>query len=222
MQSTMTTNKFLKIVVSPQAYLNLLYLLAAFPLGVFYFVFLVSGLSLGISLVIVWIGLPILVLVGAIWWLMARFEYSMANQVLKEDLYSISIPPNENLDLVARFKLYFTNPFTWKSLLYLFIKFPLGIATFTILATLVSLTIMLIGMPVITQVLGDLNTSISLGPALPEWQVDSLADAMLCTLIGVLIWPVTLHVINGMTWLHAKLARLLLNSEPLGFLPENL
>ena len=32
--------RFFKVAVHPRAYLNLAYLLAAFPLGVFYFVFL--------------------------------------------------------------------------------------------------------------------------------------------------------------------------------------
>jgi len=50
---------FFKVIVSGQAYLNLFYLLVAFPLGVFYFVFLVSGLSAGVSLAIIWVGIPI-------------------------------------------------------------------------------------------------------------------------------------------------------------------
>jgi hypothetical protein len=48
-----TTFRFFKIIGRGQAYINLFYLLAAFPLGVFYFVFLASGLSAGISLLIV-------------------------------------------------------------------------------------------------------------------------------------------------------------------------
>ncbi|MCK5645321.1 MAG: sensor domain-containing protein, partial [Anaerolineales bacterium] len=70
--------RFFKVVLSKQAYLNLLYLLAAFPLGIFYFVFLISGLSTGISLVIIWVGIPILLLVGIAWWGLANLERIMA------------------------------------------------------------------------------------------------------------------------------------------------
>ena len=62
------------VVVRLQTYLNLLYLFIAFPLGLAYFIFLVTGLSVGISLVIIWVGLPILLFMLAAWWVLAIFE----------------------------------------------------------------------------------------------------------------------------------------------------
>ncbi len=55
----------------PQTYLNLLYLLLAFPLGLAYFVFLVTGLSLGFGLIITLAGIPILVLMLVAIWALA-------------------------------------------------------------------------------------------------------------------------------------------------------
>src|SRR4051794_1798959 len=43
-----------------QSYLNLLYLLAAFPLGLVYFILLITLLSAGFSTVLVLIGIPLL------------------------------------------------------------------------------------------------------------------------------------------------------------------
>jgi hypothetical protein len=86
-----------------QAYLNLFYILVAFPLGVFYFVFLVSGLSTGISLLIVWAGIPILVLVGVGWWVLANFERLMAIYWLKEDVGEMGSPSKEGTDTWTRF-----------------------------------------------------------------------------------------------------------------------
>ena len=60
--------RFFRVMANGQCYLSMIYLLASFPLGVFYFVFLVSGLSLGISLVIIWVGIPILLIVGIVIW----------------------------------------------------------------------------------------------------------------------------------------------------------
>jgi hypothetical protein len=214
MKKHMSVSQFLKIIVSPQAYLNFLYLVATFPLGILYFVFLISGLSIGLSLVIVWIGIPILILVAASWWVLGKFEYSLTNHVLKEKLHPIYLPSQENSNLWTRFKIYFENPFTWKSLIYLMMKFPLGLATFTIMIVLVSLTVALVGMPAIYS--GGLDISIYLGHALPVWQVDNFLKALFCSLIGLFLWPVTLHTLNGLAWLHAKLARLLLNSQPFG------
>jgi len=204
--------KFFRVMSSGQAYLNLLYVLAAFPLGLFYFVYLVSGLSLGISLSIIWVGVPLLLLVGAGWWIMARFERYLAIHLLKEDIPEMALPVKPNDDLWMRFKAYFTNPVTWKSLLYLFIKFPLGLATFVALAVLVSLTLGLLSMPFTYQQM-DLFQGISFG--LGVWQIDSLLDTLLAALVGFMLWPVTLHVTNGFAWGYASLSKLMLGTDPI-------
>ncbi|MGD0998741.1 MAG: sensor domain-containing protein, partial [Thermoleophilia bacterium] len=74
--------RFFGIVVRPQSWLNLLYLGLAFPLGLFYFVFLTVCLSVGISLVIIWVGIFILGLTAACWWAFAAFERSLADGLL--------------------------------------------------------------------------------------------------------------------------------------------
>jgi hypothetical protein len=213
-----TVGRFFRVMVSGQTYLNLIYLGAAFPLGVFYFVFLVSGLSTGISLAIIWVGIPILLLIGVAWWVLASFERFMAINLLKEDIPAIARPSHEGADLWSRFKEYFANPVTWKSLLYLFLKFPLGITTFIILVTLVSLTLAFLSMPFTYEYLQFFQGGISFGPGLPIWQIDSLNDALLGALIGVMLWPVTLHVTNGLAFVHAKFARLMLGAGSMNIL----
>jgi hypothetical protein len=211
-----TVGQFFRIMGSGQAYLNLIYLGAAFPLGIFYFVFLVSGISIGISLAIIWVGIPILLLVGIGWWLMARFERSLAVHMLNEHVPPMTRPPIPNADIWTRFKEYLTNPVTWKGLLYLFLKFPLGITTFVILTILVSLTLAFICMPFTYEFIPDFQTKISLGLGQPVWHIDSLGDALLCLVIGLLLWPVTLHITNGLAWVHAKFAWMMLSVDPMG------
>ena len=211
-----TVGRFFRVVVSGQAYLNLLYLLAAFPLGILYFVLLVSGLSLGIPLLIVWVGIPILLMVGALWWVLASFECFMAIHWLKEDVPVMSRPSIEGADVWARFKDYLANPVTWKSLLYLFMKFPLGGAGFVLLATLISLTLAFLTMPFMYEFLPEFQAGVVFSPGLPTWHVDSMNDALLVALIGLMLWPVTLHVTNGLAWVHAKFARVMLSVDPMG------
>jgi hypothetical protein len=210
-----TAVRFFRVMGGGQSYLNLLYLLAAFPLGVFYFVFLTSGLSLGISLSIVWVGIPILLLVGAGWWVLASFERLLAVHLLKEDMHEMSHPANEGAGIRARFMKHFTSPAAWSSLLYLLLKFPLGIATFAILAALVCLTLGFLTLPFTYELLSEVQVGMFFGPGLPAWRIDSLADALLGALIGLMLWPVTLHVANGLAWVHAKLAGLMLRADPL-------
>ena len=213
---TQTVFRFFKVIVSGQAYVNLFYLLVAFPLGVFYFVFLVSGLSAGVSLAIIWVGIPILLLVGIGWWVLASFERFMAIHWLKEDVPAMVLPADENADIWTRFKGSFTNPVTWKSPLYLLLKFPLGVATFVILITLTSLTLAFLTMPLTYTFLPDFQVGVFFGPGLPAWRIDSMGDATLGVLVGLMLLPVTLHVTNGLAWVHAKFAKVMLSVDPMG------
>lgn len=213
---TKTVFRFFKVLVSGQAYLNLFYLLAAFPLGVFYFAFLVSGLLAGISLSIIWVGIPILLLVGVGWWILASLERFMAIHWLKENVPAMAFPSNESTDIWTRFQEFFTNPVTWKSPLYLFLKFPLGIATFVILITLISLTLAFLSMPFTYESLPEFQIGVFFDPGLPAWHINGMNDALLGALIGLMLWPVTLHVTNGLAWVHAKFARVMLSMDPMG------
>lgn len=213
--SNLTLGQFFRVVYSGQAYLNLLYLLAAFPLGIVYFVFLVTGLSLGLSLSIIWVGLPLLLFVGVGCWLLARFERYMAVHLLKEDVPAMMLYTNQEDNLWERFKQHFTNPITWKSLLYLFAKFPLGLATFVIMVTVVSLTLAFLSMP-FTYKTVQFYEVVSLGSWLPVWKIDSFGDAFLGLLIGLILWPFTLQITNKLTWLHSKFAKVMFSKDPFG------
>jgi hypothetical protein len=206
-----TMYRFIKVMASGQTYLNILYLLAAFPLSVFYFVFLVSGLSLGISLSIIWIGIPLLLVVGSGWWILASFERFMAIHLLKEDVTTATLPPRAGKNIWSFLKEYLANPITWKSPIYLLLKFPLGIATFAILVTLVSLTLAFLTLPLTFQLL-DFQISGFFSPDHVSWQIDSIGKAFLGTLIGLILLPFTMHLINGMAWVHAKFARVMLSA----------
>ncbi len=213
--------RFFKVVASGQAYLNMIYLLAAFPLGVIYFVFLVSGLSIGISLSLVWVGIPLLLVVGIGWWLFAKFECLLAIHWLKEEVPPMIPAPGVTLVQSAPksfweyFKGYFLNPVTWKSPVYLLLKFPLGIATFVILATLVALTLAFLTSPLTYELL-DFQIGGFFSPGKGVWQIDSMGEALLGTLIGLLLWPLTMQITNGLAWIHAKFARVMLSVDPTG------
>src|SRR5579871_3703231 len=58
----------------PPFWTAILYMLTALPLGIFYFSFLVAALSTGFSLLVIWIGLPLLYISLLLWLRMASFE----------------------------------------------------------------------------------------------------------------------------------------------------
>jgi hypothetical protein len=214
MQSLMNSlAQFFGVFLKGQTYLNMLYLFLAFPLGLFYFVFLTVGLSAGIPLVIVWVGLLILLAVFAAWYAMIAFERQMAIWLLREE-----IPPMTRQDLTGKslwqkFTATLSNPVTWKGLVYLIAKFPLGLVSFVVLVTLISLTLGLVAAPFYYQYAApNYNITVDGVRYIPLWAVDTLGEALLCSLLGVLIGLASLHAFNGLAWVSAKFARVMLGN----------
>ena len=139
-------NIFFGIAAEPMAWLGLVYCLLAFPLGIFYFTFLLTGSLLGISLIIIWIGIPIILLVMGAWWGLAVFERFLAIGLLGVKISPMSRTASES-SLWNRFLNHLKNPVTWKSFGFLFLKFPIGIMVFVITVTLLSIVASFIATP---------------------------------------------------------------------------
>jgi hypothetical protein len=71
-------------------------------------------------------------------------------------------------------------------------------------------------MPLIYGFLPEFQIGMFFGADLPVWEIDSMRDALIGVLIGLILWPVTLQVANGLAWVHAKFARVMLSVEPMG------
>jgi hypothetical protein len=210
-----SVTRFITDIGTGQSYLNLIYILIAFPLGIFYFVFLVTGVAAGASLMIVWVGLPILVLVGIGWWFLAHFERMLAIYWLKEKVPPMTPQSMVGMDIWSRSVAHLKNPVTWKSFIYLLIKFPLGMATFVILFALISLTVAFLVMPIVYEYMPGFQMGLFFGPGIPPWEIDSLGEAFIGLVIGLVLWPVTIQVANGLAWIHAKFARMMLSMDPM-------
>lgn len=208
-QQASTVPAFLRVVAEPQSYLNALYLLLSFPLGTFYFVFLVTALSLGLGLVITWFGIPILAGAIALSYAFVAFERSMAIAMLK-----VEIAPMETAEtpsgLWAKLRALLTNPVTWKGMGYLLLKFPLGIVSFVVLVTLAAVSVALVAAPFYYWVPG-----VEIGWA--GWfEVDTLSEALVAAVFGVALGLASLHAFNGLAWLWGWLARAMLGRAGAG------
>jgi hypothetical protein len=192
-------------LLQAQTYLNILYLLLAFPLGIFYFVFLVTGLSVGLSLIIIWIGIPILLLVLIGWWGMAAFERELAIRLLRVEIPPMKRETEPGLGLWARLKTYLGNPVTWKGLAYLFIKFPLGIFSFVVAITLVSVSLSFVAVPVAfpfvpEQILIEADTG--------GWVIDTFGEALLVGVVGLVLALLSVYLMNWLAYASGWLVRM--------------
>lgn len=197
--------RFFTAPIEVRTYTNMLYLALAFPLGLFYFVFLITGLTTGFGLTIIWIGLPILALVFAASFGMAALERRLAIHLLGARVPPMAPPstgaPENVWKMVQEF---LSNPVTWKGMAFLFLKFPLGVFTFTLTIALTALSLGLIVTPFLYP-----WTDVFVG----FWIVDSLAEALLVSAFGVVALLVSLNIFNvlGIVW--RELAEAMLGSR---------
>ncbi len=196
--------EFVNVAFRKQTYLNILYLLFTFPLGTAYFVFLVSGLSLGFSLVIIWVGIPILILIFLAWWEIASFERQLAIWLLDVDISPMSRGPASGDSILGKGIKRLKNPVTWKSLLYLILKFPMGILSLVVSVVLIALTLSMVLSPVLYHF-----NPIYIGPFL----VDTLTEALVTAIIGIFVGIVSLHLMNLLAELAGYMAVLLLGTS---------
>ena len=196
-----TLKSYFGVVAKSQSYLNLVFLTLSFPLGIFYFVFLVTGISLGMALSIIVIGLAILAAVLLITWGMAAFERSLTISLLHVNIPPMSKPAEAPAGSLDRIKAYLTNPVTWKGLVYLLCRFPLGLLNFTAVVTIIAILVALIATPFAYRF-----ATYDLG----FMQITSLSDALLLCIAGLLLAPAGLHALNFLTRLQGEFARIML------------
>ena len=197
--------RFFGVVTRPRTWLNLLFQVLAFPLGLFYFVFLVTGLSVGLGTVVVWVGIPILLIVAGAWWLFGAFERIQARALLGADVPDAPRSWEKVEGIWGRFKAHFGDAATWKDLLYLLAKLAFGTVSFTVLVTLASMVGSLFALPFFS----------AWDVAVFTWDAGrgSWTPPMWLALLGVpaavLLFFASLHVLNAWGWVCARWAELM-------------
>jgi signal transduction histidine kinase len=181
------------------------YLLAGLPLGIVAFVVAITGFSVGIGTLVVWIGLPVLVAT-----LVAARGLAAAERALVAAATGRELPPHHYRE-PDRFLGRLTDPQPWRDLLHAVVAFPLRVAAFSIalvwgvggLGALLSVTWMW-ALP-----RGDSTQLFELVTG-----VDSLAaEVVLQTLLGAGMLLTLPLVVRGLVAVLAGLARLLLTNE---------
>jgi hypothetical protein len=200
----------------PQTYKNLLYLLLAFPLGIAYFTWLVTGSSLGVSLLITWVGLPILVLTLSGATVAAGIEARLAESLVGVDASVPSFLSEFHVEdglalpgdgFIEAIKQLVTAPSTWTSVVLLVTKFVAGIVSFVAVVTSGSIAAVLLAAPFIYN-----DAAVSFGAAGPaatsnytvgSWTVSTLPEALAVAGAGVIFVLVAFNLLNGLARIQA-------------------
>jgi hypothetical protein len=129
-------HRFLGVVARPQSYRNIAYLLLGLPLGTIWFSVLVSVTSVSVSmLVVALIGIPLLV---GTWYVVRAFanvERAAANVLLDQHVAPAPMAAGVSGNLWVRLRRMSSDRGRWRELGFLMLRFPAGIATFTLAVT---------------------------------------------------------------------------------------
>jgi signal transduction histidine kinase len=192
--------RFARVARDPQSYRNLLYLAVALPLGIAYVAILVAGLSAGAGLAVILIGIVLLVATLFALRAMAAVERMLARRLLRITIH----PPIEggiHFTWRQRVQLWLRDPVTWKSLVFLLGKLPMGLVAFAAIVFLGVTSVVLIFAPVLVA----FTPVIFFG-----WEIDNPVAAIAAVPAGVLLFLLSLHVFNGLAWLYGVCARVML------------
>ena len=200
-------SEFFGVIAKPQSYRNILYLLLGLPLGTLYFTVLVTAGSVGLSmLVVALLGIPILL--GA-WYVIRGFmglERGLAVGLLDVEIAPLPAAPHVTGGLWQRFKMLWADGPSWKGIVYLLLRFPVGIATFTLAVTLVSTSLGLAFAPTYAWVEDEQTWG--------SWTFDPFPWSFAVVPVGIVLVFVSFHVMNAVADLCGRWARASLGGKP--------
>lgn len=186
---------FFRVIAEPRSYSNILYLLLGLPLGTLYFSVIVTGVSLAVGLTpLMLLGIPLTI---ALWYVDRAFmhiERGLAVGLLGERIEPVRPVPAWPGGLWRHFKAVIGEHYGWRGMLYLLLRFPVGVFTFTLAVTLASTSLGLAFAPVYMWV-GD--NSDWLGGWLGS-RFDSYWWSFALVPIGIALTFVSLHVMNAL------------------------
>jgi two-component system phosphate regulon sensor histidine kinase PhoR len=204
------------VVVQPRTYANLLFLATRTPVGMLYFVFLLTGLATGVGLLVVVFGVVVLAVTMVFAWLFAVFERDLACWWLGVSINPMRMPGPPAKGFWSTIGAHLRNPVTWKSLGYLALQLPLGALVFLIIESGLGLALSLVVSPlVVIEDVGTYNQGIAYhGPLLDFLHggalISELPLSLLLVLLGLLVIFLVLHGTNLVATAWGELARALL------------
>jgi hypothetical protein len=200
--------RFLSVYEDPKAWGALLYMLISLVTGIVYFTWIVTGLSLSLSLAIFIFGL-----LFAVFFIVSLRGLALLEGRIVEGLLGVRMPRRslffqKGTTWFDRLKTSLTDKHVWLTLVYFFLQMPLGVIYFTLIVTLFSLSIALMAAPVVQSITDFPIISIGIMRYyLPSWATP------LFLLIGFLIWTLTMHLGRLIGQLHGRYAKLFLVTE---------
>jgi signal transduction histidine kinase len=195
-------------LVDPRTYTRIAYLFVAGVFGVVWFTFLVTALSTGVGLAVTLIGIPILIASVYAWGWLAEIERRTIGALTGNHIASPYRPLPEH-GWWERLRARLADPATWKDLTFLFLQFPFGLLSFIVAATVLSVGISGLTLPLWYWAVPD-------GADWTMFQlidVDTLPEALAVAPLGALVLWLGVPALGWLGRFYGAYAELLLGSN---------
>jgi signal transduction histidine kinase len=188
----------------PSAWRTNAYVLVSFPVGIATFTFFVTMISLGVGLLIIWIGVPILAATVVSARALAGFERRRLGWLLGEKVPSAYLPPHRG-GMLGWLHTALGDSALWKDLLWLLIVLPaLGLAAFTVMVSVWGTAIGTALMPAWYWAVGDIGVDFGL------FTIDTLPEAFAVVPAGLVLIAVAVPLTRACGYGLGALGRVLL------------
>lgn len=199
--------RYVSVIAKRRTYFDLVYLLLSFPLGLAYFITLVVTAAVFGSLSFTLIGIPMLIATMYGWCIVADLDRLQTNALI-----GTSIPPLPFAREPGRpwqwqrIKTRLANPMTWRSLVFLFLRFGQGVGALVVLSTFLGLPLTAIISPIIVAFGGSTDVV--------NWRIDTFAEAIPIAIVAVLLLPVFVRITSLAAMLSGRFTDFMLGSDP--------
>jgi uncharacterized membrane protein len=208
--------RFFGVFMDARAYTSLFYLLLALVTGIFYFVLVITGLSLSLGFAVLVIGIPFFLAFIGMTRVLALGEGRLLEAVTGERMPRRPLHPGPPHGWLRRIGDMLTDARTWTTLLYLILMLPLGICYFVFAISFLAVGLRLTLAPFV--LLGHDWHLLPLQFPLYILEIDgrgygspgTLIGALLLMALGILTLALLLHAARWIARGHARLAKMLL------------
>lgn len=204
--------KFFGVVADPRTYASLFYMVLSMATGIFYFTFVVTGLSISLGLSILIIGIPFALLFLGLVHVLSLVEGRIVEVMLGERMPRRPQYPASDSGFWARIGHLIADPGTWTTMVYFVLMLPLGIFYFTVVVTGMSIFLGFIAAPFIRIIesfgwIGDSMRNVEMTGSVVHLNGFWLPVIFVIGILGVVLM---MHLSRGMGKIHGQIAKVLL------------
>lgn len=202
--------RFFGVAADPRAYAAVFYMLLSMATGIFYFTFVVTGLSLSAGFAVLIIGIPFFLLFLGLTRVLSLVEGRIVETMLGTRMPRRPLYSDRSVGWMERIKEIFTDARTWSTILYQLLMLPLGIFYFTVAVTGFSVALSFIAAPVLYLFRGTRWVHMDGDIGVEFWSLPPELGLPLLFLAGVVLLFSMLHLARGIASVHGGIAKSLL------------